>query len=151
MGFASFAIAEKPQWPVNVRRIGIRLVPAFVRSKRMPLPQLRMYDAQGRLLWGEVGYRPAFDVSLAEIFEGRAKPDAAYPLSDELARVMTARAAKKAAAVASEADFTLVKYWAEWCVPCHAQSRDLVNLFAAYADVRFALIEVDAGGVRRGP
>jgi hypothetical protein len=36
-------------------------------------------------------------------------------------------------------------------VPCHAQSRDLVKLFAAYPDRRFALIEVDAGGARRGP
>jgi thiol-disulfide isomerase/thioredoxin len=98
-----------------------------------------------------VGYRNAFDVSLAEIFEGRGKPDEAYPLSEELGRVMTPRVAKKATALAAEADFTLVKYWANWCVPCHTQSRDLAKLFAAYPDVRFALIEVDAGGVRRGP
>jgi thiol-disulfide isomerase/thioredoxin len=144
-GAAGPAKAAAPQpapWPGNTRVIESQLsVEAAKRASQISLPQLRIYDGQGRRVSSRTGYSSDFTEDLQRIFKGESDPDASHPLSEDLATVVTADG--KPIAV-GRADFTLVKYWADWCVPCHAQTADLKKLLAAYPKLTFNLVHVDA-------
>jgi thiol-disulfide isomerase/thioredoxin len=136
------AVPGKAPWPGNARLIESQLsVEAAKASSTMSLPQLRIYDAQGRRVSSETGYDSGFAKTLGKIFDGEAEPDARHPLSEDLAKIVTAEG--KPLSV-DRADFTLVKYWAEWCVPCHAQTSDLKKLLAAYPKLTFNVVHVEA-------
>jgi thiol-disulfide isomerase/thioredoxin len=133
--------AEKPAWPANTQVVEARLAPPD-GSFDLRLPQLRVYDAEGRQLLDLEGYSSDGGRAIARALEGKLEAKDAHPLAGELARVTASDGAGLAPLPA--ADFTIVKWWAEWCVPCHAQSRDLAKVLAAHPDVRANLVHVDA-------
>lgn len=141
-GPAKAAAPPPAPWPGNTRVIESQLsVEAAKASGPMTLPQLRIYDAQGRRVSSRTGYSSDFTKDLQRIFKGKSDPDAAHPLSEELTTVVNADG--KPIAV-GQADFTLVKYWADWCVPCHAQTAELKKLLAAHPKLTFNLVHVEA-------
>lgn len=132
----------KAPWPDNVRVIESQLsLEAANESGQISLPQLRIYDGQGRRVSSQRGYDSGFAKDLGELFTGGAKPDASHPLSEDLAKVVSYEGKPVAL---GKADFTIVKYWADWCIPCHAQSGDLKKLLAAYPKLTFNLVHVEA-------
>lgn len=135
--------AAKPKWPGNVRVVDAQLnrtgPPAKEKGSRS-LPQLRAYDTQGRRLAELVGYNPeTLRSTMASVLAPKG-PAAGDPLSADLARVLGVDGKPLALPAA---DVTLVKYWADWCVPCHAQTADLVNILGARPGVRVNLVHVD--------
>lgn len=141
-GAAASKAPESTPWPGNVRLIESQLtIEAAKAAPTMSLPQLRVYDAQGRQVSSNNGYDTKFTAALKKIFAGETQPDGSHPLSEDLSKVVTAEG--KPVGV-GPADFTLVKYWADWCVPCHAQSADLKKLLADYPKLTFNLVHVDA-------
>jgi hypothetical protein len=132
-----------PAWPSNVRVIEALRAPEFVRPKTVfGVPQLRVYDARGHLLLNERGHRPEINLALREIFAGKRTPDESHTLSQDL--ILLIKPDGEPVATNSEASFTLVKFWAVWCRPCHRQSRDLAEIFADFKEIKFVLVHVDA-------
>jgi hypothetical protein len=146
LSLAAAALAAGPAWSRNVRVFEVQLakieVPKGGGSVNLQLPQLRIYNAQGRRLLEVTGYNSAFSGTLTSLLKGHGQADPSRLLAPELDRVRTADG--KPLGPLPQADFTVVKYWAQWCVPCHAQTRDLVKVFASHPAVRVNLLHVDA-------
>lgn len=137
--------AGTPAWPSNVRVIEVRLSPETMRGvARLPLPQLRAYDSQGRRLAELVGDDSRkLSSTMATVLGGKARADASQPIAKELAKLETADG--KPVGALPDADVTLVKYWAEWCMPCHTQTRELTKILQKGSSAtRINLVHVDA-------
>lgn len=148
------AKAEKPVWPANVRVVEARLsLDHFKGDSTFSLPQLRAYDRAGRQLYSTSGYddekfKPDFRALLASR-KPQGKVDPKMPLSADLAKLESPTGGPFAAP--PPADITLIKYWADWCVPCHAQTRDLVEVLKAHPGVEITLVHVDADITKQRP
>ena len=140
---------ERPSYATNVRVIEARLVPGTFKGVLLRLPQLRVYDREGRLVKDERGYRPELKAALAEVLAGQATPDVTQRLSKDLDLLL--QDSKPLDRVPPGADFTLVEYWSTWCKPCQALSRDLAEVLGGHPKLRFNLIHVDTGATGRGP
>lgn len=141
--------AEKPAWPGNAQVVEARLAkPTPGADGSFSLPQFRVYDAQGRRLLDLEGYPHNFAAILSKLLAIGGKPDASHPLSSELALVVSPDG--KAISSLPEAGLTFVKYWADWCVPCHAQSRDLVKVLGETPSVRVTVLNVEADLMKMG-
>jgi thiol-disulfide isomerase/thioredoxin len=135
-----------PAWPENVKVFEVQLakveVPKGGGRINFQLPQLRIYDAQNRRVLNVTGYSSAFGAMLTSVLEGKGRAEASALLAPEIDRVRTAD--RKPLGPLPKADFTIVEYWADWCVPCHAQARDMVKVLTAHPAVRVNLLHVDA-------
>ncbi|HEX6903918.1 MAG TPA: thioredoxin family protein [Thermoanaerobaculia bacterium] len=137
--------AEKPAWPSNARVVEAQLTKKAVQGMEggFNLPQFRVYDARGHKVFDANGYSHDFAAKLSELLAVGGKPDASSSsLGSELAAVVSPDG--KPIGSLPEAPLTFVKYWAEWCVPCHAQSRDLVKILGEHPDVRVTVLNVEA-------
>jgi thiol-disulfide isomerase/thioredoxin len=146
------AKAEKPAWPAHVQVVEARmLMPEMGEGFRFALPQFRAYDPQGRQLYSSEGYDlDDFKRQATRLLKGKGKPRAgAAALAADLAKVETP--AGQPLPPLPPADLTLIEYWAEWCVPCHAQTRDLVQVLAKHPEVKVNLVYVDADFTKRFP
>ena len=135
---------EKLVWPSNARVVEARLAkpPDMEKAGEFGLPQFRVYDARGRKLLDVEGYSHDFAARLSETLKSGGKPDASPSLAGEIAAVVSPDG--KPIGSLPEAPLTFVKYWAEWCVPCHAQSRDLVKVLGEHQNVRVTVLNVEA-------
>jgi thiol-disulfide isomerase/thioredoxin len=110
---------------------------------RISLPLFKVFDRPGRLLWTEKGFDgDSFRVELQRVLD-QPQPTPGPGLADELAGLVTP-AGNPIDPEAPPADFTFVKYWAEWCLPCHRQSEEMAKVLAANPLRRIAVIEVEA-------
>ncbi len=136
--------AEKPAWPSNARVVEARLAkpPDMGKEGGFNLPQFRVYDAQGRKILDVEGYSYDFAAKLSGTLKSGGKPDASPSLTREIAAVVSLDG--KPIGSLPEAPLTFVKYWAEWCVPCHAQSRDLVKVLGEHQEMRVTVLNVEA-------
>lgn len=133
-------------WPANVHLVEARLAPKeFENPKfRLELPQLRIYDGQGRLLYDKNGYEVG---QVAETLRRAkaAKPvpgKGENPLAAELKRFQSPEGRPLAALPGT--DLRIVEWWAEWCAPCHAQAKELAEALAKTPQTKVALVHVDA-------
>lgn len=142
-------------WPGNVHVIEASLLkpkpPAEGQTSfELSLPQLRAYDPQGRRLAEMTGFDiEGFGPAVTRLLDGKETPDASKPFADELTRISAPE--EKPLPALPEADITIVKYWAEWCVPCHAQSRELARALAEHPNLHVNLVHVDADLSRYNP
>ena len=137
--------AEKPAWPSNARVVEAQLAKKAAQEigGGFSLPQFRIYDARGRKIFDVEGYSEDFAVKLSELLAVGGKPDASSSsLASELAAVVSPEG--KPIGSLPEAPLTFVKYWADWCVPCHAQSRDLVKILGETPSLRVTVLNVEA-------
>lgn len=151
---APVAKAEKPAWPAHVRVVEARLSFKDMQGEiRLGLPQLRAYGRAGQQLFSATGYdsnhfKPDLGALLAsKKAQGEVDPKAT--LAADLAKLESPEGEPLAAV--PPADVTLVKYWADWCVPCHAQSRDLVEVLAVHPGVKITLVNVEADPSKQRP
>jgi thiol-disulfide isomerase/thioredoxin len=144
---------QKPAWPQHVQVTESRLALKDVQGTvQLALPQFRAYGRDGRQLYAASGYEPAgFKEAMTGLLTAPEKrPAAGKPPDPDTPKTLAADLAKlespdgKALPKLPAADLTLIKYWADWCVPCHAQSRDLAALLAAHPGVKIHLVHVDA-------
>jgi thiol-disulfide isomerase/thioredoxin len=146
--------AEKPAWPAHVRVVEARLSFKDMQGEiRLGLPQLRAYDRAGRQLYSATGYdsdhfKPDLGALLASK-KARGEVDPKATLAADLAKIESPEG--KPLAAPPPADVTLVKYWADWCVPCHAQTRELVEVLAAHPGVKVTLVNVEADPSKQRP
>ena len=143
---AATAAPPSPQWPQNVAVFEAQVakveVPKGSGGINFQLPQLRIYDAKGQRVLNLTGYGSSFSRMLAGVLEGQGQPQSFALLASELDRLRTAD--HKPLARLPKADFTIVEYWAEWCLPCHAQARDMAAVLTEHPKVRVNLLHADA-------
>lgn len=137
------AAADGPAWPSNVRVFEVEMTKAAAEKQRerFSLPQLRVYDAKGRLLHSSDGYDAEFGAALNPLFQGKGKAKKEL-LKTDLATMQ--RPQGQPLAPLPAADFTVVELWADWCIPCHAQSRQLAGILRGHPNRSFNLLHVEA-------
>jgi thiol-disulfide isomerase/thioredoxin len=141
-------------WPANTRVIQAKMAKIAPLDGRaptdFPLPQLRVYDKQGRRVLERLGfYAPTFSSFLTRALSGGSQADASRLLAHELDLVLAPDG--KTLSTVPEADYTIVDYWASWCLPCRAQDRDLVKVLTAKPGVRVNLLKVEADVSQKTP
>jgi len=137
---AADASADRPAIEARLSQDKLR---TLMSNTRFSLPQLRVYDREGRLLHEFVGYDTEFLNTLDELVKSPHAPtDQPETLSSELAAIEMADG--KALAKPPEADVLLVEYWADWCAPCHMQFDALVEYLGARPDLNARLLHVEA-------
>lgn len=137
------AAAAGPAWSSNVRVFEVEMTRAAAEKQRerFSLPQLRIYDAKGRRIHASDGYDTEFAAVLNPLFQGKGKAEKAL-LKTDLATMQGAQGQPLAPLPA--ADFTVVELWADWCIPCHAQSRQLAGILRSHPNRTFNLLHVEA-------
>lgn len=108
------------------------------------LPQVRIYGGDGYLLSDlGVGYLPG---RLAEALEQAMKPDA----KSDRARSLVVELADFETEGGDEpplprcAELYVVKYWAEWCKPCHLVDAELEAYLAEHPERSIEVVSVEA-------
>lgn len=143
-----------PAWPANTQVIQAKLVKIVIPNERepnnFPVPQLRVYDKQGRRVLERLGYyAPTFSAFLTRALTGGTPADDSRLLAHELDLVLAPDG--KLISTLPAADYTIVDYWASWCLPCRAQDQDLVKVLTANPGVRVNLLKVEADTSRMTP
>lgn len=107
------------------------------------LPKLWIYDRQGRQLWFQQGFHPkTFLDSMEAVLASPAPETGAPSLASRLADFTTPEGEPLDAL--PPADLTVVKYWAEWCQPCHRQSELLEDFLARHPETVIHVLHVEA-------
>lgn len=148
------AAPSGPAWPANTKVIEAKLAKIAPLEGRaandFPLPQLRVYDKQGRQVLERLGYyAPTFSSFLTRALSGGTAANPTRLLAHELDLVLAPDG--KTMSTVPEADYTIVDYWASWCLPCRAQDRDLHKVLAAKPGVRVNLLKVEADLSQKTP
>jgi thiol:disulfide interchange protein len=95
------------------------------RQQKKVLPEFRVYDRQDRLVYIATGMKPGTVAGVMDkaIHRNRAIDGPGFAATmDEL----ETRDGKPALPqVRGHHAFTIVDYWAEWCVPCKIQGKEL--------------------------
>lgn len=120
------------------------------KGKKVFLPRLLLFDAQGRLVAYQPGYADRIDYLMRRSLERD------QPVSDKvnlaLAVGETLDANGNAVAVDSlpKADAYVLDYWAEWCSPCHMLERDLQRFLPRWSGVRVVWLKIEADPEKAG-
>jgi thiol-disulfide isomerase/thioredoxin len=136
--------ADSKQHTFEVRLADEELSLELKEGKTFVLPQLRVYDKQGRQV-GDFGTdfdEDTFPKKLESILKSPSPTGADKTLAMEIKRV--ADSAGKPLAQLPTADFTIVEYWAEWCEPCKMQKEELGHILAAHQDLAVNVLHVEA-------
>lgn len=137
-GIARHAVHRS--FPVTPSEAGMQ---ALLGDGFFGLPRFYAYDASGRQVLSQEGYEDkSFREALHKVLEAPEPTGAERRLSDEIADLVDAEGAP--VAELPEADVTLVKLWADWCMPCHAQTKIMHAVLADYPEVRVNILEVEA-------
>ena len=143
-----------PAWPANTKLLYATLVKIVIPNERepnnFPVPQLRVYNKQGQRVLERLGYyAPTFSSFLTRALSGGTPADSSRLLAHELDLVLGPDG--QVISTLPDADYTIVDYWASWCLPCRAQDRDLVKVLTAKPNVRVNLLKVEADTSRMTP
>lgn len=116
----------------------------LIKGNVFELPQLRIYDRQGRQVadFGG-GFDPdRFRGQLEKVLRSPSPKEGKKSLQDELQSIVDKNG--KPAEKPANADFTLVEYWAEWCEPCGLQAKYMHEVIEKHPDLAITVLHVEA-------
>jgi len=107
------------------------------------LPQLRVYNGEGYLLVDAAGYvQGRLPDLLDEAMKPEAKVDSSRSLIVELADMRSSDG--EAPPLPKCAEFYIVKFWAEWCKPCHLLDDEIDAYIEQHPDLSLEIYSVEA-------
>lgn len=115
----------------------------------LSLPQLRVYDADGRLRHDfDRGFSPdTFTATLRELADKPlASAEAPVGLPAELAGVE--RPDGTPVGKLPKATLVFIEYWADWCQPCHEQLEMLTHFLATNPNLNACVLHVEADSAK---
>ena len=121
------------------------------------LPELRIYDAHGRLIFRQIGDTPTTDAAVLNRVISADQPIAGPTLAETLADLDSPDHHPAAAELPADNEVTIFDYWADWCVGCKVlgkrlmtwaarQPRGAVRIVKAEADVSKLMGQAAAAG-----
>lgn len=126
-------------------RITPRSLPTLLEgqsSATFTLPQLWVYDREGRELMAQEGFSViAFLGSLETTLTSPTPNPEAPTLASRLEHFVTP--GSEPLDTLPAADLTVVKYWADWCQPCRQQSKLLGDFLARHPETRIHVLQVE--------
>ena len=125
--------------------IDVRLAPdAFPQGSSFGLPQFRGYDHEGRQFFnpGQGFDSKTFEVDLNLALGSLAPSNSKTVLADEVALLVDA-GGERVQGVPSDR-VVLVKYWADWCIPCRFQARAVERVLKKHQDLPITILNVEA-------
>lgn len=132
-------------WPAHVQVVEAKLAPSEFEkpSFQLALPQLRIFDREGRLLYDKTGYEPkGFADDFRRVLASDKPQGSGAPFGQEVARLITPDG--KPLVEIPGTGLRIVEWWADWCAPCHAQAREMAKVLAEKPAQEVALIHVEA-------
>jgi thiol-disulfide isomerase/thioredoxin len=107
------------------------------------LPQMRLYNGEGYLLKEAHGYvQGRLPDLLNKAMEAGAKADSSRSLIGELADLQSSDG--ETPPLPKCAEFYIVKYWAEWCKPCHLLDDELDAYMEQHPELSLEVYSVEA-------
>ncbi|MBI3448200.1 MAG: hypothetical protein HY049_04685 [Acidobacteria bacterium] len=123
-------------------------VPTFGKKEDGTLnyrvPLLKVFDRTGVQVLDRMGYAKGLVDVLKETTASPKPVEGHGTLAEALARVRTAAGPAPAASGLTQADFYIVTYEAEWCVPCKAQLKDVRRFADSNRKARTDIVRVEA-------
>lgn len=116
----------------------------LIHGNIFELPQLRIYDRQGRQVadFGG-GFDPdRFRGQLEKILRFPSPKGGKKSLQDEMQSIVE-KDGKQPEKI-TNTDFTLVEYWAEWCKPCDLQAKYIHEVIEKHPDLAITVLHVEA-------
>lgn len=99
----------------------------FASHKPYALPQLRVYDAAGKLVLNITNGASAPDIGARVDQAIRVDQTVAGPsVAETLADLQTYQGQPASSAVNAQGRPLIVDYWASWCIPCKALGKSLL-------------------------
>jgi thiol-disulfide isomerase/thioredoxin len=116
-------------------------------GKPFSLPQLRVYDRQGRQVGNFVGFEAeTFKKKLAKVLQSPTPIPGKPELSRELKVIVDGE--NKRLKELPSGDFTFVEYWADWCEPCHKQFKLLQEALDGHTNLAVIVLHVRADATK---
>ncbi|MGO9678960.1 MAG: TlpA family protein disulfide reductase [Candidatus Sulfotelmatobacter sp.] len=115
--------------------------------KGLVLPQFRIYNRKGQQV-ADLGGRVGDD------FKERVEAALKHPSptsSDKTLSWEVERIADTADTSFADADFTFVVYWAEWCKPCEAERKLMIEILNSHPELNVNVLHVEADPVKAFP
>lgn len=136
----------KPAPHHEIRELKVEDAALFkmINGNPFELPQLRVYDRQGRQVadFGG-GFDPdRFRGQLEKVLRSPSPKEGKKSLQDEMQSIVEKNG--KPPEKLADVDFTLVEYWAEWCEPCHLQAKDMNEVVGKHPDLAITVLHVEA-------
>lgn len=125
--------------------IDARLAPdAFPRGASFGLPQFRGYDANGDQVFdtGQGFETESFEKELNATLTRPQPTGAATSLADEVAKLIDSEG-RPISGLPSD-QVVLVKYWADWCLPCRFQARAVERVLKKHPEMSITVLNVEA-------
>ena len=108
------------------------------------LPELRIYDARRRLIFREIGDKPTINDAVLSRVIFADQPIAGPGFAETVADLDTADHHPAAARLPANGEVTIVDYWAEWCVPCRALGKQLMDWAARQPQGSVRIVKAEA-------
>ncbi len=108
------------------------------------LPLLKAFDRLGLQILDRKGYSKGLAKFLETATASATPVNGGRTLTEELSRVRTRAGPTPLMSALSDADFFIVTYEAEWCVPCKTQLKNVRRFADANRKARINLVRVDA-------
>lgn len=149
LGVTQIGVAQNPNVPAAQNephevRVSDSALMASLKAGMLALPQLRVYDRQSlQIADFGTGFDPdTLRTQLEGVMHSPVPKPTAKSLQDEVKDLVEKDG--KPPEKFAESDFTIVEYWAEWCLPCEKQAKLLAEVVSAHPELSINVLHVEA-------
>ena len=108
------------------------------------LPELRIYDARHQLIFRNNGTDAGKVGAIVSAAIKAGKPAAGPSFTETFGELETTDHRPAIDALSQRSLVTIVDYWAEWCIPCKAQEKELLAWAATQSGDEVQIVHAEA-------